>query len=50
MHPMRREAIEEFLKKSGADWDVMKRLLNERKLVKLDYEGKTFYVRRLLDK
>jgi wyosine [tRNA(Phe)-imidazoG37] synthetase (radical SAM superfamily) len=47
VHPMRREAVEEFLKKSGVEWDLMKRLLNERKLVELDYEGKTFYMRRL---
>jgi wyosine [tRNA(Phe)-imidazoG37] synthetase (radical SAM superfamily) len=50
VHPMRREAVEKFLKKSGANWDLIKRLIHERKLVELDYEGKTFYMRKLLDR
>ena len=50
VHPMRRDAVEEFLKKSGVDWDLIKRLIRERKLVELDYEGATFYMRRLLDR
>ena len=48
VHPMRREAVEELLNKSGASWDLIKRLIHERKLVELGYEGTTFYLRRLL--
>lgn len=48
VHPMRKEAVEEFLKKAGADWNVIKSLLRESKLVELDYRGNTFYTRRLL--
>jgi wyosine [tRNA(Phe)-imidazoG37] synthetase (radical SAM superfamily) len=47
VHPMRKEAVEEFLKKAGADWNVIESLLRESKLVELDYRGNTFYMRRL---
>jgi len=50
VHPMRMEAVENFLKEARADWDVIERLLREHKLVELDYEGETFYIRRLPEK
>jgi len=50
VHPMRREAVEVFLRNSGTDWDIIERLLRERKIVELYYEGETFYMRRLPEK
>jgi len=47
VHPMRKEAVKEFLKKAGADWRVIKELLEENKLIKLEYEGNKYYMRRL---
>lgn len=47
VHPMREEAIRELLKKAGAGWDVIEKLLAEEKLVELEYEGKRFYMRKL---
>ncbi len=47
VHPMRREAVEELLRKTGAGWEVVERLLAERKLLELEYQGKRFYLRKL---
>ena len=47
VHPMRREAVEEFLKKAGASWEVVDNLLREGKLVELEYNGRKFYMRKL---
>jgi hypothetical protein len=47
VHPMREEAVEEFLTKAGAGWQVIDKLVQERKLMETTYEGNTFYVRKL---
>ncbi len=47
VHPMRKEAVEEFLKKANTDWRVIERLLEEDKLIALEYEGYKYYMRRL---
>lgn len=47
VHPMRKEAVGEFLRKAGAGWHVIDRLLDEGKLVETNYEGNTFYLRKL---
>ncbi|NJE09758.1 radical SAM protein [Thermococcus sp. MAR1] len=47
VHPMREEAVRELLRKAGADWDVVERLLRDGKLIKLEYGGRRFYMRAL---
>ena len=47
VHPMRKEAVREYLKKADADWNVIEKLLHKSKLVELDYEGNTYYMRKL---
>jgi wyosine [tRNA(Phe)-imidazoG37] synthetase (radical SAM superfamily) len=47
VHPMREEAVKELLKKTAADWQVVEKLLRENKLVELEYEGNTYYLRKL---
>jgi wyosine [tRNA(Phe)-imidazoG37] synthetase (radical SAM superfamily) len=47
VHPMREDAVREFLKKANADWSVVEKLLNEGKLIELEYNGKKFYMRKL---
>ncbi|ASJ03451.1 radical SAM protein [Thermococcus profundus] len=47
VHPMREDAVREFLKKAKADWSVVEKLLNEGKLIELEYNGKRFYMRKL---
>jgi len=47
VHPMRKEAVKEFLKKANTDWRVIEKLLKEDKLIELEYEGNQYYMRRL---
>jgi len=47
VHPMREEAVAELLKKAGAGWQVVDELLRDGELVKITYEGKAYYARRL---
>ena len=47
VHPMRREAVERLLDKTGVGWEVIERLIGEGKLVEMEYQGNRFYMRRL---
>lgn len=47
VHPMRKEAVKEFLKKANANWRVIEKLLEADKLIELEYEGNKYYMRRL---
>jgi wyosine [tRNA(Phe)-imidazoG37] synthetase (radical SAM superfamily) len=47
VHPMREEAVKKLLEKADADWQVVKKLLGENKLVELQCEGNTYYVRKI---
>ena len=50
VHPMRDEAVKEFLRKAHADWQIIEKLLATDKLVELEYEGNRYYMRKLLSK
>jgi wyosine [tRNA(Phe)-imidazoG37] synthetase (radical SAM superfamily) len=47
VHPMRKEAITEFLKRAKADWRIVEELLQQEKLIEIEYEGKKYYMRKL---
>ncbi|MGA9347606.1 MAG: radical SAM protein [Anaerolineae bacterium] len=47
VHPMREEALSEFLARAGADWPVVHRLIAQGQLVETEYEGRKFYIRKL---
>jgi wyosine [tRNA(Phe)-imidazoG37] synthetase (radical SAM superfamily) len=47
VHPMREDAVKEFLKKANADWRFIEEFLREGKLVELEYEGNRYYMRKL---
>ena len=48
VHPMREEAMSEFLSRAGADWATVDRLITQRELVELEYDGRRFYMRKLI--
>jgi wyosine [tRNA(Phe)-imidazoG37] synthetase (radical SAM superfamily) len=50
VHPMRNEAVEEFLRKANSGWQIIEKLVATGKLVKLEYRGDIFYMRKLLNK
>ncbi len=46
VHPMRRSAVEELLRRDGASWEVVEELEAEGALSETTFEGHTFYLRR----
>ena len=47
VHPMREEGVNALLSKAGSDWGAVERLIEERRLIQLEFRGKRFYMRRL---
>jgi len=47
VHPMREDAVREFLAKASAEWELIENLMEADRLVAVDYEGRKFYVRKL---
>jgi wyosine [tRNA(Phe)-imidazoG37] synthetase (radical SAM superfamily) len=46
VHPMRAEAVEALLLRAGADWTVVRRLVDRGALAETQYAGHRFYLRR----
>ncbi|GEM_PF-2923546 len=46
-HPMKKEAVSEFLKKANRDWAVIDRPIAEGKLTETEYKNNKFYVRKI---
>jgi len=47
VHPMRDDAVEELLRKAGADWSAVQSLVDRGLLVETKLEGRRFYLRKL---
>jgi wyosine [tRNA(Phe)-imidazoG37] synthetase (radical SAM superfamily) len=47
VHPMSEKNVTEYLKKAGAEWQVITDLIERGSLVELEYRGHKFYLRRL---
>jgi hypothetical protein len=47
VHPMREDAVDEFLARAGADWEVVRRLVVQDQLVEAEYGDHRFYLRKL---
>jgi wyosine [tRNA(Phe)-imidazoG37] synthetase (radical SAM superfamily) len=47
VHPMREDAVAEFLENTGTDSSVIEELVESGNLVSLEYQGKKFYMRKL---
>jgi wyosine [tRNA(Phe)-imidazoG37] synthetase (radical SAM superfamily) len=45
VHPMRRQAVKALLRKANADWAIIENLLDEGKLIELEYQGNVYYMR-----
>jgi len=48
VHPMREDAVKDFLERANSDWLVMERLIKQGKLVESEYGGHKFYIRKFL--
>ncbi len=47
VHPMRKDAVESLLERDGRGWNIVETLLESGKLVEIEHEGHTYYVRKL---
>jgi len=47
VHPMREEAVIELLRKADAGWGVVEKLVEDGRFMKVEYQGKRFYMRKL---
>jgi len=47
VHPMREDAVSEFLARAKADWPAVYRLVAQGQLIEMAYEGRKFYMRKL---
>jgi wyosine [tRNA(Phe)-imidazoG37] synthetase (radical SAM superfamily) len=47
VHPMREEAVNDFLVRAGDDWSVVHSLIDRSQLIETEYKGRRFYMRRL---
>ena len=47
VHPMREDAVKEFLSRAEADRAFIDRLIAKKKLVKMEYNGRQFYMRAI---
>ncbi|MDY6877258.1 MAG: radical SAM protein [Chloroflexota bacterium] len=47
VHPMREDAVSEFLARAGVNWAVVRNLIERGKLVETAYEGHKFYMRKI---
>jgi len=47
VHPMRKDAVEEYLEKAHVDWHEIENLIEAEKLIKILYKQEIFYMRKL---
>jgi len=47
VHPMREDAVSELLDKLDTGWDVVQNLIQNGKLMEIEYRNKKFYARKL---
>jgi wyosine [tRNA(Phe)-imidazoG37] synthetase (radical SAM superfamily) len=48
VHPMREDAVRQFLARAGASWAVVQWLVAQDRLVEADHDGHRFYLRRFV--
>ena len=46
VHPMREDAVSDFLGRANADWSVIRELIDDGELIETRYDGHRFYLRR----
>jgi wyosine [tRNA(Phe)-imidazoG37] synthetase (radical SAM superfamily) len=48
VHPMREDAVSQFLVRAGATWAVIEQLVAQDRLAQVDYDGYRYYLRRFV--
>lgn len=47
VHPMSEDAVKEFLDRAKADWPIVHELVARGQLIRKEYDGKIFYMRKI---
>jgi wyosine [tRNA(Phe)-imidazoG37] synthetase (radical SAM superfamily) len=47
VHPMRQDAVGDYIARAGAEWSMVQRLVTEGELVEVQHGSHTFYLRKL---
>ncbi|MGD8765722.1 MAG: radical SAM protein [Desulfobacteraceae bacterium] len=47
VHPMREDAVSDFLANADKDWTIVNKLISKSKIVETEYKGQKFYLRNL---
>jgi wyosine [tRNA(Phe)-imidazoG37] synthetase (radical SAM superfamily) len=47
VHPMREESVRQFLGRTGYDWSIIQKLLEQGRIKEVPYSGTRFYVRAI---
>jgi len=45
VHPMREESVKKLLNENGKDWDIIRKLISDRKLKETEYNSTKYYTR-----
>ncbi len=48
VHPMREDAIQEYLKKANGDFSIIEEMVRENKIIVSEYNKDRFYIRKLV--
>jgi len=48
VHPMREDAVREFLKRGKTKWSVVQKMIEQDELKETEYDGKKFYMRKII--
>jgi wyosine [tRNA(Phe)-imidazoG37] synthetase (radical SAM superfamily) len=46
VHPMRKDAVQDFLERAGANWSIVESLITEEQLSETEHRGQKFYKRQ----
>ena len=47
VHPMREDAVRQYLKKANSEFAVIEKLLDENRMIVTEYNNERFYLRKL---
>ncbi len=50
VHPMRKEALEEMLRRAGEGWDLITDMLESSELREVEFQGEVYYIRNFLSR
>jgi len=47
VHPMREDGVKKLLSKANSDWKIIEGLIEDKKILELDYKNRKFYMRKI---